>query len=127
MLPKPSILVVDDDPTHLRIYSWIMNAAGFHAVTAQVHSSDVCLPSDDRFDVVVLDYRLTGTLTAVEAAQQIKKKYPDAPIVILSDVFGMPDDVAPYAQRFVRKGEPEKLIATIRSLVTSATVAADPQ
>jgi signal transduction histidine kinase len=24
-----SILVVDDDPVHLRIYGWIMNAAGF--------------------------------------------------------------------------------------------------
>ena len=127
MLPKPSILVVDDDPTHLRIYGWIMNAAGFNAVTAQVYSSDISLPADDRFDVIVLDYRLTGTLTAVEAARQIKGKYPDAPIVILSDVFGMPDDVAPYAQRFVRKGEPEKLIATIRSLVSSAAVAAEPQ
>ncbi len=95
VLPRASILVVDEDPTHLRIYSWIMNAAGFSAVTAQVHSSDVSLPANDRFDVVVLDYRLTGTLTAVEAAQQIKRKYPDAPIVILSDVHGMPDDVAP--------------------------------
>lgn len=123
MLPKASILVVDDDPTHLRIYIWIMNAAGFKAVTAQVHASDVSLPPDDRFDVVVLDYRLTGTLTAVEAAQQIKRKYPDAPIVVLSDVHGMPDDVAPYAQRFVRKGEPEKLIATIRSLVTDGAAA----
>ncbi len=128
MLSKPSILVVDDDPAHLRIYSWIMNAAGFHAVTAQVHSSDVSLPADGCFDVIVLDYRLTGTLTAVEAAQQLKGKYPNAPLVILSDVFGMPDDVAPYAQRFVRKGDPEKLIATIRSLVTSAAAAAaDPQ
>ena len=117
MLPQPSVLVVDDDPSHLRIYGWIMNAAGFNAVTAQVHSSSVSLPDEDHFDVIVLDYRLTGNLTAVEAAQQIKCRYPHAPIVILSDVFGMPDDVAPYAQRFVRKGEPEKLIATIRSLV----------
>ena len=120
MPPKASILVVDDDPMHLRIYSWIMNAAGFDAVTAQVHASEVILPANDRFDVVVLDYRLTGTLSAVEAAQQIRRKYPDPPIVVLSDVFGMPDDIAPYAQRFVRKGEPEKLIATIQSLLAAA-------
>ncbi len=117
MQPKASILVVDDDPTHLRIYGWIMNAAGFNAVTAQVNSSQVCLPADENFDVVVLDYRLTGTLTAVEAAQQVKQKYPTAPIIILSDVFGMPEDIAPYAQRFVRKGEPEKLIATIKEML----------
>jgi len=117
MQSRASILVVDDDPVHLRIYGWIMNAAGFRAVTAQVLSNEVCLPEDDRFDVVVLDYRLTGTLTAVEAARQIEKKYPNVPIVILSDMFDMPDDIAPYARKFVRKGEPEKLIATISSLL----------
>ena len=118
MRTKASILVVDDDPTHLRIYGWIMSAAGFEAVTAQVHSGQVCLPMEDSFDVVVLDYRLTGTLTAVEAAQQIKRKYPAAPIVILSDMFGMPDDIAPYAKQFVRKGEPEKLISAIKNLLS---------
>lgn len=117
MQSRASILVVDDDPVHLRIYGWIMNAAGFRAVTAQVLSNEVCLPEEEYFDVVVLDYRLTGTLTAVEAARQIEKKYPEVPIVILSDMFEMPDDIAPYARKFVRKGEPEKLIETICALL----------
>ena len=117
MESRASILVVDDDPVHLRIYGWIMNAAGFRAVTAQVLSNEVCLPEGDHFDVVVLDYRLTGTLTAVDAARQIEKKYPNVPIVILSDMFEMPDDILPYARKFVRKGEPEKLIATISDLL----------
>ena len=117
MESRASILVVDDDPVHLRIYGWIMNAAGFRAVTAQVLSNEVCFPEGDHFDVVVLDYRLTGTLTAVDAARQIEKKYPNVPIVILSDMFEMPDDILPYARKFVRKGEPEKLIATISDLL----------
>ncbi len=117
MLAQASVLVVDDAPVHLRIYGWIMNAAGFRATAAQVVVNNICLPEDDTFDVVVLDYRLTGTLTAVEAALQIQKKYPTAPIVILSDILDLPDDIAPYASRFVRKGEPEKLIAAISSLL----------
>jgi CheY-like chemotaxis protein len=120
MQSRASILVVDDDPVHLCIYGWIMNAAGFRAVTAQVPSDEVCLPDEDVFDVVVLDYRLTGTLTAVEAARQIQTKYPNVPIVILSDMFEMPDDIAPYASKFVRKGEPEKLIATISGLLADS-------
>ena len=44
MQSRGSILVVDDDPVHLRIYGWIMNAAGFRAVTAQVLSNEVCCP-----------------------------------------------------------------------------------
>ncbi len=79
MRSQASILVVDDDPVHLRIYGWIMNAAGFRAVTAQVVCSNVCLPDNDNFDVVVLDYRLTGMLTAVEAARQIRKNIPMCP------------------------------------------------
>jgi DNA-binding NtrC family response regulator len=117
MQSRASILVVDDDPVHLRIYAWIMNAAGFRAVTAQVFSNAVCLPDDEHFEVAVLDYRLTGTLTAVEAARQIENKYPKVPIVILSDMFEMPDDIVPYASKFVRKGEPEKLIAAITDLL----------
>jgi DNA-binding NtrC family response regulator len=117
MQSRASILVVDDDPVHLRIYGWIMNSAGFRAVTAQVLSNGVCLPEKDHFNVVVLDYRLTGTLTAVEAARQIELQYPNVPIVILSDMFEMPDDIVPYATKFVRKGEPEKLIATISDLL----------
>jgi DNA-binding response OmpR family regulator len=98
MESKPSVLVVDDDPTHLRIYGWIMNAAGFEATPAQVLYDRVCLPEVGHFDVAVLDYRLTGTLTAVEAARQIQQQYPGTPIVILSDMFELPDDIAPYAQ-----------------------------
>ncbi len=67
--------------------------------------------------MVVVDYRLTGTLTAVEAARQIELQYPTVPIVILSDMFEMPDDIVPYSTKFVRKGEPEKLIATISELL----------
>ena len=119
MQSKAAVLVVDDDPVHLRIYGWIMNAAGFRAVTAQVMSDKVCLPEEDDFDVVVLDYRLVGTLTAVEAARQIEKRYRNVPIVILSDMFEMPDDIAPYARKFVRKGEPEKLISTISGLLAN--------
>ena len=127
MPSKATILVVDDDPSHLRIYGWIMNAAGFRSVAAQVMASEVCLPNEENIDVAVLDYRLTGMLTAVEAAQQIRRKYPNVPIVILSDVFGMPDDIAPYAEEFVRKGEPEKLIATISSLLPPGKGAASAE
>jgi DNA-binding NtrC family response regulator len=104
MQSRASILVVDDDPVHLRIYGWIMKAAGFRAVAAQVLSNEVCLPEKDHFDVVVLDYRHTGTLTAVEAARQIEKKYPNVPIIILSDMFDMPDDITPLCQKVCAQG-----------------------
>jgi two-component system response regulator GlrR len=117
---KPSVLIVDDDPEHLRIYGWIMKAAGLEPVAAQVTVDGVSLPAEGSFSVIVLDYRLTGSITAVEAAQHIRRRFPAPPIIVLSDLFGMPADIAAYARCFVRKGEPEKLIQTIRHLLAES-------
>jgi hypothetical protein len=42
-------------------------------------------------------------------------------------MFELPDDIAPYAQKFVRKGEPEKLIAAIQSLLPKPLSAKAPR
>ena len=52
-------------------------------------------------------------LTAVAAAEATKARYPGAPIIVLSDVYDLPADIAPYARAFVRKGEPATLVATL--------------
>ncbi|HET9085997.1 MAG TPA: response regulator [Acidobacteriaceae bacterium] len=116
-----SVLVIDDDPDHLKIYGWILKAAGFHAVTAQVTPVRVFLPPEGMVDAIVLDYRLVGSVTAVDAARQARQRYPDAPIIILSDLYDMPTNIAPFARTFVHKGDPDKLIAAIRALLPEET------
>lgn len=108
------VLIIDDDPVHLQIYGWILKSAGFLPFPALARSNGVDIPANQGIDVVVLDYRLTGGLKATDAAKLVKEAFPDAPIILLSDIYGVPDDIAPYVKAFVRKGEPEKLIATVR-------------
>jgi hypothetical protein len=60
-----------------------------------------------------MDYRLTGQMTAVQAAAGVKVRYPNAPIIVLSDMYDLPADIAPYVQTFVRKGDPAKLVDTL--------------
>ena len=91
-----------------------MNAAGFHSIPALVVGDSLDLPANQPVDIIVLNYRLSGVLTAVEVAAKVRQFFPDSPIIVLSDLFGMPDDIAAFAQTFVRKGQPEMLIATIR-------------
>lgn len=110
-----TVLVVDDDPSHLKLYSWIIERGGFRAISALVRQDKVDLPCAEPIDVAVLDYRLGGQLTAVDVARQLKTDRPALPIFILSDVMWMPEDVAPYAAGFVRKGEPQQLLDTIAS------------
>jgi DNA-binding NtrC family response regulator len=109
-----TVLIIDDDPVHLQIYGWILKSAGFVPCPALVNSNGVDMPNGRVIDVVVLDYRLTGGMKATDAARLVNGAYPDVPIILLSDVYGIPDDVAPYVKAFVRKGEPEKLIATVK-------------
>jgi DNA-binding NtrC family response regulator len=116
MQDRCSVLIIDDDPTHLEIYGWILKSAGYLPCLALASSNGIDMPKSHPVHVAVLDYRLTGTLTAVEAAKKINEAYPGVPIILLSDMFGIPDDIAPFVQAFVRKGEPEKLIAMVKKI-----------
>lgn len=117
---RTSVLIIDDDPMHLRIYGWIIGAAGYEALPALVTAGQISFP-EGPVDLVVMDYRLSGQITAVEAAQETQRRYPGAPIIVLSDMYDLPADIAPYAQAFVRKGEPAKLVETLATLPRTAS------
>lgn len=117
MSPARTVLIVDDDPSHLKLYSWVLERGGFQSVTALVRGEEVELPEPLRIDVAVLDYRLGPVLTATDVARRLRTSAPSMPIVVLSDLPWMPEDMAPYASGFVRKGEPQQLIEMISSVV----------
>jgi DNA-binding response OmpR family regulator len=110
---RASVLILDDDPSHLRIYGWIVEAAGYAPLATLVRVSGFELP-DKAPDLVLLDYHLAGKLTAVQVATEIRAKMPGVPIVVLSDALVLPDDVAPLVNDFVRKGDPGKLVYTLQ-------------
>ena len=109
--------MVDDDSLHLTIYRWILEREGYHCRTALVGNTSVELPVSERIDLVLLDYRLRSSLTAPEVAEQVKSAFPEAPIVVLSELLWMPDDIRAYAAAFVNKGEPKRLIETLTGVL----------
>jgi len=54
-----SVLIVDDNPTHLQVYAWIVESAGYAALLAPVTFDGVRLPEKPS-DLVLLDYHLGG-------------------------------------------------------------------
>ena len=111
-----SVLIVDDDPGHLRIYGWIVEAAGYRALPVPACADGLRLP-EEPVDMALLDYHLIGSMSAVEAATQIRGRFPEAPIVLLSDALVLPEDIAPFVQGFVRKGNPAVLVETLHRLL----------
>ena len=116
MSRPPTVLIVDDDPSHLKLYSWIIQRAGFHAAGALVGSIKVVYPETRDIDLITLDYRLASTLSAPQIAEELNRLYPNVPIIVLSELAWLPADVSKYAAGFVSKGEPQQLVELIGKL-----------
>lgn len=116
MPDRKRILVVDDDPTHLEIYGMIVDRAGFEGVPLLVRFSGCDPLPDCEISSILLDYRLNSVKTCPQIAQELRGRFPGVPIIVLSDLWSMPADIAPYATGFVRKGAPKDLVKTLESL-----------
>jgi len=112
----PKVLIVDDDPMHLEIYGLLMKQAGFEALPALVKFTGTQIPRDETIGLVLLDYRLNSMKTSPQYAQEIRALYPLVPIIVLSDLWALPADIAPFVTGFVRKGEPAQLLETVSRL-----------
>lgn len=115
MPTSPRVLILDDDPSHLDIYGMIVQRAGFQPIPVLVGFSGPGPFPDSGIDLILLDYRLNSVKTAPEIAQEVRSKFPLAPIILLSDLWAVPSDVAPFIAQFVRKGEPARLLEVLRS------------
>ncbi len=124
MTDRPKVLIVDDDPSHLAIYGMLLQQAGYEALTAQVNFAGADLPQDAGVGLVLLDYKLQSLRTSADLAREIRDLYPAAPIVLLSDLWSLPEDVAPFVAEFVRKGQPAKLLQVAERLLPRAEQAA---
>jgi DNA-binding response OmpR family regulator len=109
----PKVLIVDDDPMHLEIYGLLIKQAGFEALPVLVRFTGTDIPRNQCLGLALLDYRLNSAKTSPEYAQEIRTLYPQVPILVLSDLWALPADIAPFVSGFVRKGEPAKLLETV--------------
>jgi len=120
MTDHPKVLIVDDDPSHLEIYGLLLERAGYEALTAQVNFAGADLPENAGVGLVLLDYKLQSLRTSAEFAREIRDLYPAVPIILLSDLWSLPEDVAPFVTEFVRKGQPGKLLQVVGRLLPRA-------
>ena len=109
-----NVLILDDDPSHLKIYAWIAEQAGCSPLPVQVTSHSLSLPQNGPVDLVLMDYRYSSSLTALDIVQEVESTFPGVPIVVFSELYGMPQDMEQHAKAFIRKGEPQELVNRLR-------------
>lgn len=121
LLSHPKVLIVDDDPMHLEIYGLLIKQAGFESLPLLVRFTGTEIPRNQPIGLALLDYRLNSTRTSPEYAQEIRSLYPRIPILVLSDLWALPTDIAPFVTGFLRKGEPARLLETVTDYLRPAS------
>jgi CheY-like chemotaxis protein len=114
---QPTILIIDDERQHLTMQSLILKEAGFRPITVVVGSQSLSLPDHDSPDLILLDYRLNSVLNSQQVAQLLREKFRRIPIVLVSSMQEMPVEMKPYVDSFLRKGNPEDLVALVKNML----------
>ena len=113
----PTILLIDDERQHLTMQALVLKNAGFRPIAVVVGAESLSLPNHELPDLIFLDYRLNTTLNCQQIAPLLRQTYKATPIVLLSSMPEMPPEMAPLVDSFLKKGEPEDLIALTRKLL----------
>lgn len=119
MVPPPVILCVDDDRAVLFTLKAVLEASGFHVLTACSGREALKIFENQKIDLVLLDYAMPG-LSGIATATRMKQLNPDVPIVFLSAYAELPGETVGLGEWWARKGEedPAQLVARLAALAT---------
>lgn len=119
MLPL-TVLCIDDRPEVLKLRKTSLELRGYGVETATSAVDAIRALANRQVATVLLDYKTEG-LDAQAVAYQIKQRYPNLPIVLLSAYFEMPESLLWLVDEYVMKSEPvERLPNVIYKVVCSA-------
>ncbi len=114
---RRTILIIDDQREHLLMQSLILKEAGFRPITAVAGGQSLSFPDHERPDLIFLDYRLNSSINSQQVVALLRQRYQGTPIVLLSSMPEMPEDMARLVDGFLTKGDPEELVAFTRKFL----------
>ncbi|MBN1769641.1 MAG: response regulator [Deltaproteobacteria bacterium] len=77
------ILVVDDEPNHLRLLTATLRLEGFHAIGVPDAESALRLLGEGSYDLALVDVMMPGT-SGLDLARQMKVAHPGVRVVLMS-------------------------------------------
>ena len=118
MLP-PVLLCVDDRPEMLNIRKKSLERRGYQVETAATANAAIKALANVPVATVLLEYKLEG-MDAQAVAYQIKQRFPQVPIVLLSAYSEMPASLMWLVDEYVMKSEPVERLPEVIGKVVSA-------
>jgi CheY-like chemotaxis protein len=111
--PK-TILCIDDEIETLRLRRRLLEMSGYAVITALSGADGMrYLAEGQAIDLVLLDYAMPG-MAGDRVAEELKLRYPQIPIVVVSGFVELPERTLSIVDGYVRKGQdPEVVMGAI--------------
>ena len=120
------VLVVDDDPIVLAGTAAMLEDLGH--VATEVESAEIALQmlqSDANIDLVLTDHAMPG-MTGTELAKQIRRKWPQLPVVIATGYAELPGELDSGVPRLSKPYRQQDLAALVTRLIGGQPTARPP-
>jgi len=115
-MPSPIVLCVDDDDALLDLERIVFERAGYQVVTARTTDEALAALESQPVDVVVAD-RLVQASAGSTLTEEMKRRKPDVPILLMTGLPDPPPDAA-FADDFMRKpGGAKALLEHVSALL----------
>jgi CheY-like chemotaxis protein len=115
-----AILYVDDQEALARLSCGILQMHGYRAEYAYNASDALAKFEQDKFDLVVTDYRMEG-MDGVELARRLRQQVPELPIIIVSG-YAMPEPCEAVSAWIEKQEMFPALLDTIKLLLKETGV-----
>src|SRR5512140_3208521 len=89
----PSVLIIDDEPNIRRMVGALLEAEGFEVRDASDGQSGMLRALEWEPDLVLLDLMMPGTLDGMATLEQLRERFPELPVVMMSGRAGLADAV----------------------------------
>jgi CheY-like chemotaxis protein len=100
----PIVLCIDDRPEQLELRRAALEASGFCVETATNGCAAINVLEQVSVAAVLLEYKEEG-MDAEALAYQIKRRFPDLPIILLSAYVDMPQRILWLVDEYVMKSD----------------------
>ena len=89
----PSVLIIDDEPNIRRMVGALLEAEGFEVRDASDGQSGLARALEWEPDLVLLDLMMPGALDGMATLEQLRERFPELPVVMMSGRAGLADAV----------------------------------
>ena len=89
----PSVLIIDDEPNIRRMVGALLEAEGFEVRDASDGQSGIARALEWEPDLVLLDLMMPGTIDGMATLEQLRERFPELPVVMMSGRAGLADAV----------------------------------